>query len=337
MSIAVGSGHVVDQVLAPFILLKSCMALLSNMRVLGPRVLGAMVLGPFSLLLLVLSSLPLLPQLLLSWPSSSLLLDVLCELLLQALLSSLLALLSSLLLSSTASSSSLSLLSSLSSLLLLLLSWLLLLCDPLWLGCLFSSAKVRWRWEVGGSRWLNAHGWCNWYATWFCIGVWMRKKGIRGVDTPCELAWGPCCISCSVFLCTVGGSFPKQCEWAGHGGWGNLPRAFHTLFLPLGCSFSLTCHLQIIVVAFCDLVWHCFQFFVWFVSGRLGWLAFLGCWGLSLNPTVVAWLCRSCIGCSDVPAQAWPESPSFGLAWRGFGSLGIQAKPKAVKVGLALA
>jgi ribonuclease HI len=38
---------------------------------------------------------------------------------------------------------------------------------------------------------------------------------------------------------------------------------------------------------------------------------------------------------SDVPAQAWPESPGFGLALTGSGLSEIQARPKAKKTGLA--
>ena len=43
---------------------------------------------------------------------------------------------------------------------------------------------------------------------------------------------------------------------------------------------------------------------------------------------------------SDVPAPAWPESPSFGLALGGSGFVKSQARPKAKKLawpGLALA
>jgi hypothetical protein len=36
------------------------------------------------------------------------------------------------------------------------------------------------------------------------------EEGVRGVHIPGKMAWGACCISDSVVLCTVGSGFPKR-------------------------------------------------------------------------------------------------------------------------------
>ena len=41
-----------------------------------------------------------------------------------------------------------------------------------------------------------------------------EMEWMRGVDLPRKLAGGPCCISGSIFLGTIGSRVPKKSEWA---------------------------------------------------------------------------------------------------------------------------